>query len=265
MARSGTILFQDARRALQLVAELHELPPSISVRAHHLINGMCQLLDARNGLLGILADFRQGGEPEILHAVTGGDIDDVAQRAYAKYVDSEYVQDPLVEATVHDCTKPVIFRRRQRVSDRDWYGSTHVAEFRKQFTRVDDSIYAYFPLSKPGLVVGLGINRAWNDRPFGEREKHLVELMHDQLTWLYRQFDQETGGGLPLARRPLSPRLQQTLARLIAGDSEKQVASRLDLSVHTIHDYVKALYRRFGVNSRAELLSRCLSSRSTHS
>ena len=39
------------------------------------------------------------------------------------------------------------------------------------------------------------------------------------------------------------------------GDSEKQVAARLGLSRHTVHIYVKHLYKHFGVNSRGELLS----------
>ena len=54
----------------------------------------------------------------------------------------------------------------------------------------------------------------------------------------------------------LSPRLRQTLDRLLAGDSEKQIAGRLKLSPNTVHVYVKALYRRFDVCSRGELLSR---------
>src|SRR4051812_1704635 len=56
----------------------------------------------------------------------------------------------------------------------------------------------------------------------------------------------------------LSPRMRQTLERLMAGDGEKQVALRLSLSQHTIHVYIKALYRSFGVNSRGELLARFL-------
>jgi DNA-binding CsgD family transcriptional regulator len=56
----------------------------------------------------------------------------------------------------------------------------------------------------------------------------------------------------------LSPRQEQTLGYLLAGDSEKQVARKLNLSQHTVHVYVKALYRRFGVSSRAELLARHL-------
>jgi DNA-binding CsgD family transcriptional regulator len=56
----------------------------------------------------------------------------------------------------------------------------------------------------------------------------------------------------------LSPRQEQTLRHLLAGDSEKQVAHKLELSKHTVHVYVKAIYRRFGVSSRAELLAKHL-------
>jgi DNA-binding NarL/FixJ family response regulator len=54
----------------------------------------------------------------------------------------------------------------------------------------------------------------------------------------------------------LSPRLRQTLDRLLAGDSEKQIAKSLDLSQNTVHVYIKELYRRCEVGSRGELLSR---------
>ena len=54
----------------------------------------------------------------------------------------------------------------------------------------------------------------------------------------------------------LSPRVRQTLERLLAGDSEKEIAFRLGVSPHTVHVYVKTLYRRFDVCSRGELLAR---------
>jgi DNA-binding CsgD family transcriptional regulator len=56
----------------------------------------------------------------------------------------------------------------------------------------------------------------------------------------------------------LSPRLDQTLRHLLGGASEKEVAHRLKLSPHTVHVYVKALYRHYGVRSRAELLAKHL-------
>jgi len=59
------------------------------------------------------------------------------------------------------------------------------------------------------------------------------------------------------ALHELAPRLRQTLDRLLAGDSEKQVAAKLGLSRHTVHVYVKSLHKKLGVSSRSELLSRC--------
>ena len=56
----------------------------------------------------------------------------------------------------------------------------------------------------------------------------------------------------------LSPRLAQTLELLLNGASEKQVANQMNLSRHTVHGYVKALYRLSGVSSRGELLARHL-------
>jgi DNA-binding NarL/FixJ family response regulator len=56
----------------------------------------------------------------------------------------------------------------------------------------------------------------------------------------------------------LPPRLAQTLELLLKGASEKQVANKMNLSRHTVHGYVKSLYRLYTVSSRAELLARHL-------
>ena len=54
----------------------------------------------------------------------------------------------------------------------------------------------------------------------------------------------------------LSPRMRQTLELLVRGDSERQIALKLKISPHTVHVYVKQLYKRFNASSRGELLSR---------
>ena len=56
----------------------------------------------------------------------------------------------------------------------------------------------------------------------------------------------------------LSPRVQQTQAYLLEGMSEKQVARAMQISIHTVHDYVKVLYHFHSVNSRSELLVKLL-------
>jgi len=58
---------------------------------------------------------------------------------------------------------------------------------------------------------------------------------------------------LPLTRLP--HKLQSVAAALLDGLSEKQIAARLHFSRHTVHTYVKAIYRFYGVSTRAEYMS----------
>ena len=53
----------------------------------------------------------------------------------------------------------------------------------------------------------------------------------------------------------LAPRIAQTLELLLEGGSEKELAGQLGLSRHTVHVYVKSIYRHYGVCSRAELMA----------
>jgi DNA-binding CsgD family transcriptional regulator len=65
-----------------------------------------------------------------------------------------------------------------------------------------------------------------------------------------------SNGDGPSLHGDMSPRMRQTLERLLAGDSEKEIAARFGRSRHTVHVYVKKLYQRFGVSSRGELFAR---------
>ena len=53
----------------------------------------------------------------------------------------------------------------------------------------------------------------------------------------------------------LTRRERQVFDGLCVGLSEKQVAALLGISIHTVHTYTKAVYTRFNVHRRGELLS----------
>jgi DNA-binding CsgD family transcriptional regulator len=114
-------------------------------------------------------------------------------------------------------------------------------------------VLSQYALPHAGAVDQLGLHRASGDKPFSRAEHRLVRLFHIELGRLWRR------DAIHHAKDPTSdlpPRLAQTLAALLDGLSEKQIALKLELSQHTIHNYVKALHQRFEVSSRGELLSK---------
>lgn len=61
--------------------------------------------------------------------------------------------------------------------------------------------------------------------------------------------------GLTVGEEPLGPMEQSVLLGLLAGKSEKQIALSIDRAISTTHNYVTALYRRFKVSTRAQLMA----------
>jgi DNA-binding CsgD family transcriptional regulator len=114
-------------------------------------------------------------------------------------------------------------------------------------------IMSQVALPHAGAVDQLGLHREWGDDPFTRPQHRMIRIFHVELARLWRR------DVLRRAKEPnsdLPPRLSQTLEELLAGSSEKQIANKLELSRHTIHNYVKALHQRFGVSSRGELLAK---------
>ncbi len=109
---------------------------------------------------------------------------------------------------------------------------------------------------QPGVCSGIGFHRRLGKSEFTERDRTIVHLVFQQVEWLHRD-----NAKIPINRTllNLSQRERQVLIFLMGGDSLKQVAKRLQLSHHTVGDYVKSIYRQLGVNSRAELMSHFIS------
>jgi DNA-binding CsgD family transcriptional regulator len=162
---------------------------------------------------------------------------------------------------------PASVRTAERLQDR--FGAVHglVADpnLRGDHEYYRSVIYQdYFRPLRLDPFVNCGKMTAWGtfhlacfqrpvrDRLFGDREVALLRLAHEELVPLI---------GTALASvhearlADLSPRQRQTLGCLLEGDSEKQVAARLGVGIATVHTYVKALYRHFRVEGRAELLA----------
>lgn len=57
---------------------------------------------------------------------------------------------------------------------------------------------------------------------------------------------------------PVSDREQEVLRLLVEGLAKKEIAARLDLSVHTVDNYVRRLYRKLHVNTIGGAVAKAL-------
>jgi DNA-binding CsgD family transcriptional regulator len=117
-------------------------------------------------------------------------------------------------------------------------------------------ILSYYPVSTVGHFSGIGVHRFAGKPDFTERDRRIVHLIVSEIDWLHRAGVPESGAPSAV---PLTQRQRQVLFFLLAGDSIKQVAAKLEISAHTVNDYVKLIHKYYNVSSRGELLSKFLS------
>lgn len=250
--RSDNITFAELRRILRLTSDLRDLPQGSVEQRRCALQGLCGLVGAQ---VGLWLDLTLADRNRIL---VSGTLDlgwgsEREHRAYLSYLDAQPRSIDPSHAPLARRLRggPFTTTRRHVLGDRAWYSSEHVQEFRRA-GGVDDFMYGG-RLSAGGVQAhGMSLHRPWGDRPFSERERRMVETFQFASSWLYeppQPVASELAGDLP-------PRLHDVLVLLVRGLAEKQVAAELQISQNTVHDYVKALHRRFGVNSRAELLAR---------
>ncbi|HLK12796.1 MAG TPA: helix-turn-helix transcriptional regulator [Candidatus Binatia bacterium] len=257
MTKADTLRLQDARAAFRLLGECRDLGNEPALWHQHMFEGL-------SGLFGVTQ--ATGGEgwwhtptaPIRPVSAFGASQDPVAHALWLAYHRQHGTStDPFFRA-LHGRTDRLITRtRRDLVSDAEWYRSSSFNDFRRP-ARIAHELTSLFRVNAGGAISVIALNRMTGERAFSGRERRLLDFFHLELGRLI-------GGPLVSATEPgldgLSPRLRQTLACLLEGDSEKQVASRLGLSRPTVHQYVTALYRHFGVASRAQLLAHVLGRR----
>ena len=114
-----------------------------------------------------------------------------------------------------------------------------------------DVLITIYPLASGGYSVA-GFCRRSGD-PFTDRERSLLHCVFQNVPWLHGEAPLQAGaklGGL------LSRREREVLELLLEGHARKEVAARLNLSTHTVADYLKVIYKKLGVTSRAALLAK---------
>lgn len=251
MAKSQRLRLGEVRAVFRLVAECRELGYDARLWRQHLAEGLLHICTAR------LCTSGEGwGTPQDRlqrsALLVGAGFDAETAANFRKYQeDGMAVRDPAVRHAATLQAPRGTFASEELVGEREYFGSVVYNEYYRK-TRCDFCLFSYHLMPDPSGMSNIALFRAPDMPRFDRHDRKLLDLVSVEVGRLL-------GGPLALAEDPgvssLSPRLRQTLEALLEGDGEKQAALRLGISPRTVHEYVEALYRHFGVSSRAELMA----------
>ena len=253
MTKATGIRLADARRAFRLLGEIRELGHDPVAWRLRLLQGLTAILGAQVGLTGEMDLPYTLNHTRPANPVDFGWAGERERRSWHAYFSRLDISD---DPTWHEIYPhrgyPFTRCRDQFLSTSQWYRSEHVQRFRRA-SGVDSFVMSQRPLTWLRRDHLIYIFRAWNDKPLEARQCRMLVFFHDELAIMLKRDAEKSGTDPRLAA--FGPRLRQTLSLLLAGDSEMAIAKHLSLSRHTVHQYVKGLYCRLDVSSRAQLLA----------
>jgi DNA-binding CsgD family transcriptional regulator len=249
--------WEQMRQLLHLAWEASAIPDQKEMQ-QHLLAGLARILRADIVLFTSSSDRRRGGLGRVTEFMDHGLSTD--DRSFLTASFDRTISHPglslLMERRDLFSLEGVVTAARQDLLPRsDWRSSAYFAEYVRP-ARLDEWIYSIRLGDGSGGVHGVSLHRRLGERRFDVEDRSLLHLF--QLDLARRLLRPGLPPGAVEAGRRLQPRERQVLSRLLAGDAEKEIAVRLDLTPNTVHQYVKAVYRACGVSSRPQLLARYL-------
>lgn len=112
-----------------------------------------------------------------------------------------------------------------------------------------DAVFVAFPINQD-CESHFGF---YSRKTFTEGEIALLAYALRGIKWFHRQL--MLSRGLVMASAPMTPTERSVLRLLLTESTEKHIARDVGIAVSTVHQHVLSIYRKFGVKSRAGLMS----------
>lgn len=162
------------------------------------------------------------------------------------------IQDPIFAQIAH--RERATLSRSLIIADEEWQGS----DIQRGLQAIDLSDF----MTSVSYVSGdlwfcLTFFRGVGASPFGSREVEILELTAEAVSWLRPRVVESLP---PETFKDITSRQRMVMMLLLEGMSRKQISTMLDITLHTVNDHCKELFRRFGVQSATELAARFLKS-----
>jgi len=245
----------------QLWDELSDFPVSQAEQAlRHLMKGICEMIGAGNaywlGYIRFDADpddplkgLRPGLPPGANRYLYPSAHHETSSRAQTIKWNRKQVNEGYL-LVARDVGKFRSFRLRKEMPpayfEGEFYQTFHASR------GFHDQCVVIFPVNADYESL-FNFQRMGVKKNFTASEEALAAYALRGIRWFHRQL--ALSHGLLIAETPLSPAQHQIAQLLLTERSEKQIALEIGKSLRTTHNHVTEIFRKFGVQSRADLMS----------
>lgn len=244
---------------VRILADIACMDGTPDEKRTHLMDEVGLLVGTDTWLWGVAPLLEPGKQPVYLFHNSGGiDNDRMAVMLRAIEHPDTGAMTARLAAEIHH-SEGQITRLRQDVIDNGWFEQSETNAIWKE-ANVGPILFSARPLPGIGISV-IGFYRRATASLFTEREARIAHIVLSEVGWLHL-------AGVPYAearRVPkLPPRCRLIVNQVIRGRARKEIAEDLGISIHTVNDYMKRIYRHFGVSSQIELIARLRSGDGNH-
>ena len=245
----------DIRRVFHLIGEIRELEQQPLLQRQRVVDGIGELLHAWIGFYTEFDNFTDTEKVRASRPLFTGCFEDTKVTRWLQYWAEHHKlrEDPLIDACVR-IPRGIVAGTRGELTDLKAYWQSDMYRSCHDFTGRDggDALVCFFRKRDPGRASGIALHREAKDRAYTDRERNMLRLFAIELYRLYRD-----GKLAPEDDSPnLSPRQQQVLKGMLAGRDTQGIADDLGVSRRTIDEYTLAVYEKFGVQHRGELMAK---------
>ncbi len=249
---SQQIRFDDARTIFTIVGECRDLWADPAAWQSHLLRRAAAFAGCRIGLCYEVKDSPDERASQMLSAADAGWLDAGERCTLVEGLALQKLSySPLWAAFADglDRDAPVTFRQEQLIDNRIWHQSEMYDRYVRP-TRIGQGMMSgvWMPHRATWSVWCLTNDRT--DRAHTERQRLKMSLLHQEIAPLIGTVlcaaCQRSLAGLTELRR-------KVLLKLLAGETEQEIADAMYRSRAAIHEHVAYLYDHFAVSSRSQL------------
>ena len=241
---------RDFLEVVRILSEIATMEGSLDEKRVRLMTEIALLLDTDTWIWGFSPLLEPGKQPVYLFQNTGGFDEKRMSRLLmaVEHPDTGLMTAPLAQAMVESGTH--VTRLRQDIVPDERFLNSPALPLWKD-ANVGPIMLSFRPQEQGTSVAAF--YRPVSAPSFTAREARIAHIVLTGVPWLHvASKPPEPAHEIP----KLPPRCRLILSQIVAGRARKEIAADLGLSLHTVNDYIKQIFKHFDVHSQTQLVAK---------